>query len=328
MPIQMTILGLNQVGASLGLALQPYKGEMHRTGHDKDSRRTSKAQKIGAVDRTTINLPASVENADVVILALPLDEVRQTLEVIAPVIKSGCVVLDMSTNKIAIAGWAKELLPEERYFVTMAPSLNPKYLHETDLTVDNAHDDLFKNGVMVISSPPNMHADAIKLAADITILVGATPYFADPYEVDGLSAASDVLPKLVAAAVMNANTLQPSWREGRKLAGRAFAESTEPVLQLDEDDDLGRSALLNADNTVRVLDDLIAQLYEVRELIAGQNEEGLKAFMETARQSRQEWWTQRQQADWDRVVDQPEYPTAGEIFGRLFGLGRRKKEKK
>ena len=328
MPIEMTILGMNQIGASLGLALGQYKGEIHRTGHDKDSKRAPKAQKIGAVDRTSINLPASVENADVVVLALPLDEVRMTLEVIAPVIKSGCVILDMSTNKIAIAEWAKELLPEERYYVTMAPSLNPRYLHEIDLTVDNAHDDLFRDGAMVISSPPGMHADAIKLAADITILVGAKPYFADPYEVDGLNAASDTLPKLVAAAVMMANHGQPSWREGRKLAGRAFAESTEPVLQLDENDDLGQSALLNADNTVRVLDDLIVQLHEVRALIAEQDKEGLKAYMEKARQSRLEWWAQRQQADWDRIVDEPEYPSAGEIFGRLFGLGRRKKEKK
>lgn len=328
MPIQMTILGLDQVGASLGLALQPYKDELQRTGHDKDSQRASKAQKIGAVDRTSINLPASVEDADVVVLALPLDEVRQTLEVIAPVIKSGCVVMDMSTNKIAISGWAQELLPEERYFVTMAPSINPKYLHETDLTIDNAHNDLFKNGLMVISSPPRMHADAIKLAADITALVGATPYFADPYEVDGLQAAGDMLPKLVAAAVVNANTMQPSWREGRKLAGRAFAGSTLPILQLDETDELGQSALLNADNTIRVLDDLIGQLNEVRDLVAEKNHAGLKAYLEKARQSRLEWWTQRQQADWERVVEPPAYPTTGEIFGRLFGFRRSKKEKK
>ncbi|HZW04111.1 MAG TPA: prephenate dehydrogenase/arogenate dehydrogenase family protein [Anaerolineaceae bacterium] len=328
MAIQLTILGLNQVGASLGLALQPYKEELQRTGHDPDSKRASMAQKLGAVDRTSINLPASVENADVIVLALPLDEVRKTLEVIAPVTKSGCVILDMSTNKIAIAGWAKELLPEERYFVTMAPSLNPNYLHETDLSVHTAHDDLFKNGVMVISSPPGMHADAIKLASDITLLVGAKPYFADPYEMDGLNAASDTLPKLVAAAVMNANHAQPSWREGRKLASRAFAAATEPVLLLDEDAELGQSALLNAENTLRVLDDLMAELQEVRGLIATQDREGLKAFLEEAKQGREEWWSQRQSADWDQLLERPDYPTTGEIFGRLFGIRKRQKDKK
>jgi prephenate dehydrogenase len=327
MTIQMTIIGLGQVGASIGLALDKYKNEIARTGHDREYTRAQKAQKMGATDRSVANLPASVESADIVVLAIPLDEVRRTLEVIAPVLKEGCTILDTSTNKISIAGWVRELLPAERFYVTMAPTLNPSYLHEYDISQETAHADLFENGLMVISSAPGTHGDAVKLASDISLLLGARPFFADPYEIDGLLAASDILPKLTAAALLHAATDLPSWREGRKVAGRPFAEATEPILQMDEDTELGQAALLNPENTLRALDNLIGLLGDLREMIAKGHQAELKDFLQAAQDQRQEWWQLRQSGNWDRLVNEPNYPTAGEVFGRLIGLRPRSKDK-
>ena len=46
--------------------------------------------------------------------------------------------------------------------------------------IDAAHADLFKNSLMIITSPPGADADALKLAADLAVLVGSIPFFADP----------------------------------------------------------------------------------------------------------------------------------------------------
>ena len=76
-----------------------------------------------------------------------------------------------------------------------------------------------KKGLIGIVSPPQTDSGAIKLAADLTRLVGADPLFADPVEVDGLMSATHLLPQLLAAALLNATIDQPGWREAQKLAG-------------------------------------------------------------------------------------------------------------
>jgi len=56
MPVQITIIGLGQTGASIGLALAAHKDLISVTGHDKDYSAETRAKKIGAVDTTNHNL--------------------------------------------------------------------------------------------------------------------------------------------------------------------------------------------------------------------------------------------------------------------------------
>ena len=82
MSVQITIIGLCQVGSSIGLALAGQKS-IHRVGHDKDHKTARLAQKAGAVDEVRINLPSSVKDANLVLLCIPLSGIRETLDFIA-----------------------------------------------------------------------------------------------------------------------------------------------------------------------------------------------------------------------------------------------------
>ena len=327
MTIQITILGLGQVGASIGLALAEKKDTILRVGNDREPEIAKRAQKLGAVDQVQYNLPNSVKKADVVLLCMPVDEIRQTLEVIAPDLKEGCVVMDTSPVKVGVSDWAQKLLPKDRYFVAMMPSLNPVYLDEAKVGVEAAHADLFHNSLMVITSPSGSNPDALKLASDLATLLGSIPFFADAYETDGLMAAVHLLPELIAAALVDATMTQPGWSEARKLANRAYAHATHPLLTTTESKFYGQSALLNKDNTLRVLDNMIASLRVTRQAIADDDEEVLKNQIGKAVDARFTWEAQRHKADWDMTPSVP-IPSSGEIFGRLFGLGRKPKEKK
>ena len=327
MTIQITILGLSQVGASIGLALAEKKETILRVGNDREPEIAKRAQKLGAVDQVQHNLPNAVRKADVVILCMPVDEIRQTLEVIAPDLKEGCVVMDTSPVKVGVSDWALNLLPKDRYFVAMTPTLNPVYLDEAKVGVEAAHADLFHNSLMVITSPTGANADALKLASDLATLLGSIPFFADAYETDGLMAAVHLLPELVAAALVDATMTQPGWSEARKLANRAYAHATHPLLATTESQFYGQSALLNKANTLRVLDNMIASLRTARQSIADGDEEALKSQIGKAVEARFTWEMQRQKADWGLAPAAP-LPSSGDIFGRLFGLGRKPKEKK
>lgn len=329
MTIQVTIIGLGQIGTSIGLALAPHKELLHRVGHDRNLEIARRAEKVGALDRVSINLPASVREADLVILSLPMDQIRETMEGIALDLKEGAVVMDTGPVKEVVAAWAGELLPSGRFYIGLTPVLNPAYLHSPESGLEAARPDLFQDGLLAIVAPSRSSSEAIKLAADLTRLLGSTPLFADPVEIDSLMAATHLLPQLLAAGLLNATVDQPGWREGRKVAGRAYAESTGPIVHLNEAHTLRTSVMLNRENVLRVLDGTIAALQALRADIHAQDGEGLEKRLELARQARERWWQQRQAADWASAEATPalEPPSSSDVFSRLLGLNRKPKSK-
>ena len=323
MAVQITLIGLGQIGTSIGLALAEHKQIVRRVGHDPEPTTARQAEKLGAVDQVVFNLPASVRQADLVVLALPVDEIKDTLKYINQDLKDGTVIIDTSPNKAAVAGWAAELIPAGRYFVSWTPGVKGAYLEESPAGA--AHADLFRDNVVFITTAPGIPNQAIKLATDLVTLLGATPLFADEAEVDGLAAASQILPQLAAAALLNATIPQPGWREGRKTAGPAYASATAPITLLTEKTKLGQAALLNQVNTLRMVDELIAQLREVRTAIANQDAKTLQSLLDQAVNNREQWMGQRYAANWqnESLATNVEMPRTADILGRLIGLGRK-----
>src|SRR5215510_6601518 len=134
MTVQITIIGLGQVGSSIGLALagQP---NIKRVGHDKNYETGRLAQKNGAVDEFKINLPASVSEANVVILSLPLSEIRETLGYIVQDLREGTVILDTAPAKAMVAAWVEELIPQGRYYVGLTPAAGAEFLNGIELEI-------------------------------------------------------------------------------------------------------------------------------------------------------------------------------------------------
>ncbi len=328
MTVKITIIGLGQIGTSVGLALKEKQELLERRGYDRDLGTARKAEKRGAVDSVYINLPNAVSEADIIFLAIPMNEVEETLKVIAPEMRDGAVVMDTAPVKGVVAEWAAALLPEERYYVGLVPVINPAYLHTVDSGIDAAQEDLFRDTPMLIAAPPGTASAAVKLAADLTRLLGATPLFAELVELDSLMASTHILPRLIAAALVNATVDQPGWHEGRKLAGRPYAEVTGPITHMSKPEALANSALLNQSNTLRTLDGFIGSLQSIRSDIATENQEALTERLKRAYEGRDRWWKQRLAADWStEQLPNTAMPTASEIFGRMLGLGRKRNSK-
>jgi prephenate dehydrogenase len=205
--------------------------------------------------------------------------------------------------------------------------LNPTYLHDIDSGLEAAHPDLFRDGLMGIVSPPGMPSEAIKLAADLTRLLGASPLFADPVEMDGLVAATQVLPQLMAAGLLNATIDQPGWQEARKIAGRSYADVSAPIMYPTEAKTLSTAAMLNRENVIRVIDSAVASLNAIRNDLKNEDEGTLEERLVRAREGRQVWLQRRMAADWaSEETVSVEAPTASEMFGRFIGRGRKKKD--
>jgi prephenate dehydrogenase len=331
MTIRITIIGLDQIGASIGLALAG-RGEMfHRIGHDRNLETARRAQKLGAIDQVAINLPSAVKESEVVILAVPLEEMRATLEAIAQDLKENAVVMDTGPVKVAMATWAGELLPEKRHYIGLTPVISPTYLRQLESGLEAARPDLFQRGMFAIVSPPNTSAEALQLAADLAKLLGADLLFADPLELDSLVAATYTLPQLVAAALLNATVDRPGWREARKLAGQSYADATAPGAHYTSAKSLGSAALLNQANVLRVLDGTITALQALRDDIENNDASSLETRLENAQSSQARWLKERLAANWasEGVPESLAKSTENyNVFSRLFGGGLKRKDHK
>jgi prephenate dehydrogenase len=319
MTVQITIVGLGQIGASIGLALKARNLDLRLVGHDKDVETAKEAQKLGAVDDTKYNLPAAVQDAQIVILALPFAGIRETLEVIAPDLREGSLVIDTAPSKETTAAWARELLSAGRYYVGLTPAINPAYLYGTEFGVKAAHADLFAKGLMAVNAPIGTPESVFNLSLELVALMGATPLLMDSTEADGIFAAVHMLPQLAASALLDATIDKPGWQEARKLAGRPYASVTAGSAYHDDVRSLRDAALENRENVVRLLNVYITSLLELRDEIEDNNRVALQKRLEAAAGGRIRWQNERSIADWlQNERHNIDVPSFGERTNQAF----------
>ena len=319
MTVKITIIGLGQIGASLGLALAAHKDQVTTLGHDKSPEVARKALKLRAVESISYNLPASIEGANIIVLAIPFDQVHETLKYIAPDLIENAVVMDTVPAKSAVAEWMKELLPAKRHYIGLTPAINPVSLENPGTGLEAARPDLFKDGVIAITSPQGTSEEVLKLAADFVALLEAQPFFADQAEVDGIMALAHLLPGLSAAALAETVTGQPSWSDIRKMAGKPYSFATQP-LDGEDPSAMVEAIMQNRVNTIRVLDEYMATLASLRNDIANEDKKGLITRLSRARKGRAQWQLERARGDWRSVeFGGQEMPKASDFLRQQIG---------
>lgn len=301
MPVNITIIGLGQIGASIGLALADHKDKVTTLGHDKDFSIEQRAKKVGAVQATNHNLPSSVENADLVILALPVHQVRETFGYIAQDLRKDVVVVDTTPVKAEVVKWAKELLPETAHYVGIVPAIGPGHLELSGAGLDSAKADLFSKSMFLLAAPPGTPGEAVKLVSDVIGLLGASTLLTDFIESDGLMSSANLLPRLVSAALLDATIDQPGWQEARKVAGLAYYRATSALSEAEDTEAVSLLSAQNRANVIRLLDQMATSLMDLRDELANQNDEALQKRLASAQKGRIHWLLERSQADWSHM---------------------------
>jgi prephenate dehydrogenase len=172
--------------------------------------------------------------------------------------------------------------------------------------------------------------EAIKLTLDLARLLEAEHLFLDEVESDSHMAALNLLPQLVSAALLNMTVGKPGWEEGKKLAGRPYAQATAILNAMDGPQALATSALNDQADVTRVLDDLIAQLTSIRKLVIDQDESRLVDYLHNASSNQARWLADRSQGDWaNREIARAlgETPRPAGLAVRLFGRQVKNKKK-
>jgi len=308
--IQITIVGLGLIGTSFGLALKRHKrSDLFIVGHDKEPMAVASAKEKGAIDGSHWNLVAACAQADIILLALPAAAIPATLEAIRQDLKPGCCLLDTASIKTPVLEAAR-VLPDHVHFI----GGNPILARSGPRTAADATADLFERTAWVLCPQPETMPEAVETVADLVSLVGARPFFLDATEHDGLMAAVEGLPVLLAAALTNALGESPGWRELRRLAGSRF--ETASTLPTGEPAAISADLAANRSNILRWLDCLMAQLEEWRQDLAAADAESLAGRLAQADTLRRQWLQARTSGEFEDRPPPTELPT---YWSRFFG---------
>jgi prephenate dehydrogenase len=290
---KVTIVGLGLIGSSIGLGLRRWatnEGKraavLEVTGFDAVLDQQNYSKKIKAVDHTEWDLTKSVRDADLVVVAVPPLAVREVFEAIAPFLKAGATVTDVTSTKVQVMRWADELLPESVHFVGGHPMAGKSQ------SVEGAEAELFKGATWCIV--PSVRADetAVQTVLGMVSALGAEPMFIDAHEHDGFVGGVSHLPALLSIALMRTVSKDASWRDMKHLTATGFRDVSRLAAGSAE---MHRDiCVTNRESIARWLDAAIDELQHVRSLIAAgsqETDETLLKLFEQARDARADWAT-------------------------------------
>ena len=109
---RITIVGTGLIGASIGLALKQAGFPGIVTGIDTNPAELSAALFAHAIDRVAsseFELRQATEQADVIVLAVPVLAIKDWMQQLAPVLRAGQLVTDVGSTKLEIVELAQQL---------------------------------------------------------------------------------------------------------------------------------------------------------------------------------------------------------------------------
>jgi prephenate dehydrogenase len=178
----VVIVGLDHIGASLGLSLQRAVPEWSIWGADIDRGRRQQAKKAGVVGDLARNLRHAVDIADSIIINTNLT-IRETIfQNQGKDIKEDAVVIDLTSLKQRGLELARQYIPETSYIGAHIVVKS----HTVTGDIDEADHALFTNSLFCIVTSKDTDGRSLKCAESLARYIDANPLFFSTEEFDGL----------------------------------------------------------------------------------------------------------------------------------------------
>ena len=210
---RIAILGLGLMGGSLALAL---RGRCQALlGCDINEETLTLAEQLDTFDRLSANPADILPEAEVVILATPLDAILKLIVEIPSLHPGSAIVLDLGSTKAqvcqALAG-----LPER-----FDPLGGHPMCGKETVGLENADAKIYKEAIFAFIDLERTSEVAVEFANQLALAIGSRPLWIDADTHDQWSAAVSHLPYLVATALSAATPPQSA-----SLAGPGFRSTT------------------------------------------------------------------------------------------------------
>lgn len=198
---KLTIFGVGLIGGSLALSLKKVGYCETIVGCSRSEDHLLRAIELGVIDEYTLDPIEAVQDADVVLLAVPIRAIPAILKTIVPHLGENTVVTDAGSAKGSVISAAKEayggVLPEN--FVAGHPIAGRE-----KSSVEAAIDNLYIDHKVILTPTSETSSEAVTRIKEMWQVAGATVETLGVKQHDDVLAATSHLPHVLAFTFVNA----------------------------------------------------------------------------------------------------------------------------
>lgn len=253
---KVAIVGVGLIGGSIGLALRKRGLAEKVTGIGRKKSSLEKAVAVGAIDSGALDLAEGVADADVIVVATPVDAIAGHVLTAVAAAPDARLITDAGSTKVEICRAVEAGLAKKSSFIGSHPLAGD---HRTG--PEHSREDLFDGKTVILTPTPATSAEVLEIGGDFWQSLGAFVHVMSPNEHDEALAATSHLPHLVASALAKCTP-----QEYLPLSATGWADTTRVAAG---DAELWAQIFRqNSGAMLPAVDRLIAQLGEMRSQMA------------------------------------------------------------
>ncbi len=276
---RIAIIGTGLIGASVAAALKRRGFAGHIAGNARSRETLAKAVELGLIDSAHQDASDAVEDADLVLLAVPMMSVPAVLKQIKPALKDGCILTDGGSVKGCFIADVREIIGDLTRVVPAHPIAGKE--HSGVTAADAA---LFNGHTVILTPAQETEANAVATVTSLWTSCGAQVETLDWQFHDRVLAATSHMPHVVAFTVVDMLSRHQACEDVFKYSAGGFRDFTriasgDPVMWRD-------ICLSNKAEINEILEQLIGELTHVNKLVASGDAEKLERLFANARSTR------------------------------------------
>jgi prephenate dehydrogenase len=266
---RLAIIGVGLIGSSLALALKQAKAVGHVVGCGRNQDNLQKGIELGVIDSYCSSIAEAVEDADVVVVAVPLGTMQSIFEQISSVISSDTIVTDVGSTKGSVIEAAKVGLGKRIHqFVPGHPIAGSE-----KSGVEAGLAELYQNRKVILTPLQENSQSSIDKIAGMWQQCGAHIEYLSVVQHDKVLAATSHLPHLLAFSMVTYLSGLNDHDEIFKYAAGGFRDFTRIA---SSDSVMWRDVCLaNGEALIELIDGYKMELDEVAEAIKHQDADKL-----------------------------------------------------
>jgi prephenate dehydrogenase len=283
---QLTVIGVGLIGGSVAAALRRAGRVRHIVGVGRGRANIQRALELRIIDEASNDIAAASRGADIVLLAVPVQQNERVLSSLAGAIEARTLVSDAGSTKMDYVSAVRRLLPSHLARVVPAHPIAG-----AELTgVDAANPALFLDKKVVLTPLPENDTAALDRIESMWSACGARVSRMTPEHHDRVFAAVSHLPHMLAYTLVHMIATRADAKQLFSFAAGGFRDFTRIASSSPEmwrDIAISNRAALLAD--IALYQEELARL---EQLIRNADAEQLGKIFETARTARNAWLQQ------------------------------------
>ncbi len=281
---QVAIIGVGLIGGSLGMILRRKRLADEVVGVGRRVENLKSAVEHGAIDRYVADPKDGVRQADLVVLATPVDTYERHLRDWAHCLSAGAIVSDVGSVKGTLVERSEDAMPAGVHFVGAHPIAGKE---KTGVAAGS--EQLFMGARCILTPTKRTNEQALARVQALWQETGAIVLTMDPHQHDQILGAVSHLPHVAAFALMNALAdLRDHHVPDLDLASHSGGGLRDTTRIAASSPEMWRDIFLwNRENVVACIDRYERALSELKQLIQIGDAAGIEKALERAKAERE-----------------------------------------